>query len=343
MRVRQGIRTAPARAWTLGATAAAVLPLGNPGAASSLAAQDPAPALVDRATLDLPDEPVEIGRRWTLRSEILDEDREVVIALPPGYDGSTGRYPVLYLLDGQADLPTAVGATVLLEAADRIPAMIIVGVVHPDRGNDLTPSEGFAPWELSIPLSPDTARDPSAADDPRAGEFLRFLHEELAPFIDDRYRTTSFRILFGHSLGGFFTTYAFLTRPEAFNGYIASSPGLLGSWEAFDQVAAERLNDPESLAGRFYVSTVGEDEPWGVWGASRMAWGLELFRTEGLRWWHHVVPGESHVTVAYRSVHDGLRDIFREYAVPPPIVLTGDLPRLEALEGPFPLTEGESR
>ena len=61
-----------------------------------------------------------------------------------------------------------------------------------------------------------------------------------------------------------------------------------------------------------------------------MAWGLELFQTKGLHWWHHVVPGESHVTVAYRSVHDGLREIFREYAVPPPIVLTGDLPGLEA-------------
>ena len=211
-------------------------------------------------------EPVVIGRRLTLHSEILDEDREVVIALPPGYDRSIARYPVLYLLDGQTYLPTAVGATVLLEAADRIPAMIVVGVVHPDRGNDLTPSEGFAPWELPIPLSPDTARYPGAADDPRAGEFLRFLHEELVPFIDDRYRTTSFRVLFGHSLGGFFTTYAFLTRPESFNGYIASSPGLLASWEAFDQLAAERLNDPESLAGRFYVSTVGGDEPWGVWG-----------------------------------------------------------------------------
>jgi hypothetical protein len=51
-------------------------------------------------------------------------------------------------------------------------------------------------------------------------------------------------ILFGHSLGGLFSAYALLTRPDAFSVYLASSPSLW--WDGFAVLArfdgfAERL------------------------------------------------------------------------------------------------------
>ena len=35
-----------------------------------------------------------------------------------------------------------------------------------------------------------------------ADEFLRFLSDELIPWVEGQYRTASFRVLVGHSLGG---------------------------------------------------------------------------------------------------------------------------------------------
>ena len=42
-------------------------------------------------------------------------------------------------------------------------------------------------------------RSPTAGG---ADEFLRFLSDELIPWVEGQYRTASFRVLVGHSLGG---------------------------------------------------------------------------------------------------------------------------------------------
>ena len=47
-------------------------------------------------------EPIVIGETLTFHSDTLNEDRTVLVYTPPGYDGSTAIYPMLYLLDGDA-------------------------------------------------------------------------------------------------------------------------------------------------------------------------------------------------------------------------------------------------
>jgi uncharacterized protein len=272
-------------------------------------------------------EPIVIGQRLTLRSHVLGEDRQVLIRLPDGYDGATERYPVIYVLDGDTHfLHLSEAARVL---GDRVPGLIVVGVTNPERDRDLTPNEAREPFVIPVPFSADTVRfqlDTAAA---RADDFLRFLHEELVPFIDGRYRTAPFRLLFGHSLGGLFTTHAFLTRPESFHAYIASSPSLVFYRSALEQMVPERMTT-DAFEGRFFFSTVGEEEPWNVWGDGTLAWAFERFRPAGLRWWHRVLAGEAHGTVSYLTAYDGLRAIFSDYAIPVPTFVAGDLPALEA-------------
>jgi tetratricopeptide (TPR) repeat protein len=45
-------------------------------------------------------EPLVIGEKITFHSKILDEDRQLWVYLPDGYEKSSTNYPVLYLLDG---------------------------------------------------------------------------------------------------------------------------------------------------------------------------------------------------------------------------------------------------
>ena len=57
-----------------------------------------------------------------------------------------------------------------------------------------------------------------------ADSFLAFFTEEIIPYVDENFRTTKERILYGRSDSGLFTIYALLERPDAFSAYISSSP-----------------------------------------------------------------------------------------------------------------------
>jgi predicted alpha/beta superfamily hydrolase len=59
-----------------------------------------------------------------------------------------------------------------------------------------------------------------------AEKFLQFIRDEVFPFVEKDHRKTPYRILIGHSLGGFLTMHTFLQHPNMFNAYLASDPSL---------------------------------------------------------------------------------------------------------------------
>jgi uncharacterized protein len=274
-------------------------------------------------------EPVVIGHRLTLHSEILGEDRRILVHLPHGYATSTERYPVLYVLDGPDHFHHVSGVTQSLADTYRIPAMIVVGIANTNRSRDLSPpphGENYQIGHISISIA-DVLPTAGGAD-----AFLRFITDELAPFLEARYRTSEFRLLYGHSQGGLFATHSLLTRPESFHAYIASSPSLhwYDWWDGeFDRSLSERLKSL-SLDGRFYYSTVGGREAETVPPLERLAQKLEVARPAGLRWWFRVMSAESHSTTPHRTVYDGLEAIFADWAVPDAFIMQGELEALEA-------------
>jgi len=48
-------------------------------------------------------ETIEIGKKYKFYSEVLDEEREIWVRLPEGYESGTDKYPVVYVLDGNID------------------------------------------------------------------------------------------------------------------------------------------------------------------------------------------------------------------------------------------------
>lgn len=168
-----------------------------------------------------------IGQKFTLHSEVLKEDRPYWIYLPRSYNDSQlgkTRYPVLYLLDGNAYFHSGTGVVQHLVAVNRIPDLIVVGIPNTVRTRDMTPTH--------------MAEGPYSAQSGGAPEFLRFMKEELFPKIESQYRTLSHRTLVGHSLTGLFTLYALLESPDSFNAYVALDPSV--SWD--DQVLLKRLD-----------------------------------------------------------------------------------------------------
>ena len=83
--------------------------------------------------------PVTIGHGFTLISEVLGEERGILVYLPPGYDRSTATYPVIYLLDGDNHFHHATGIVDFLARNRRIPPAVVVGI-----------GIGYHEWVISV-------------------------------------------------------------------------------------------------------------------------------------------------------------------------------------------------
>ncbi len=152
-------------------------------------------------------EDIVIGHYRRIHSQILDEDRTLLVNLPRGYEATAIGYPVIYILyGGQVSnyLAEALYITTLMSST-RMPQVILVGIANTERYRDY------------LPL--DREGNPAGAD-----RFLRFMVEEAIPFVEENYRAADFRILVGPQAGGTFGLYTLTARPETFDAYILNNP-----------------------------------------------------------------------------------------------------------------------
>jgi enterochelin esterase-like enzyme len=147
-------------------------------------------------------------------SAILHRTERIILYLPPGYEKSSSRYPVLYLVHGSGDVPEswvqAGHANFILDnllAAQRAKPMIVV-----------------MPAGHALPFGA-----------PRTGPvsnnelFEQYLTQDVIPFVEAHYRVAPgarFRALAGLSMGGGHTLYTGFRHPELFHALGAFSPGL---------------------------------------------------------------------------------------------------------------------
>ena len=92
------------------------------------------------------DNKIVIGKIDSVYSKILNEQRKIWIYTPDmtsGLRDSSRRYPVLYLLDGDAHFASVTGLVQQLSQVNGntvYPEMIIVAIPNTDRTRDLTPT-----------------------------------------------------------------------------------------------------------------------------------------------------------------------------------------------------------
>jgi predicted alpha/beta superfamily hydrolase len=156
-----------------------------------------------------------IGERLTIKSEILNSDREISIYLPNSYnDNNYINYPVLYLLDGRKFFNSFTGVITQLssDVSPQIPEMIVIGITSQNRIKDSSPTNSLIGYtkeeEKGLEVS-------GGADD-----FLKFIQKELIPFVEHKYRTNSYRTFVGYSFTGLPVLQALFSIPETFNSYL---------------------------------------------------------------------------------------------------------------------------
>lgn len=157
-------------------------------------------------------------------SPITKLTRRMQVYTPPGYDGGTGRYPVLYLLHGgggdETEWNNQGRASQIMDnliAQRKAKPMI---VVMPNGHADRTAALGALVTAVPAPASAYTMVPGQARA--AAGLFEESLVKDIIPYVEKHYRVIAdkdHRAIAGLSMGGGHTVRTTLTNPEMF-GYI---------------------------------------------------------------------------------------------------------------------------
>lgn len=263
---------------------------------------------------------VVIGKKDSIYSASLKEMRPYLIHLPASYNSKNfqpSKYPVLYLLDGDAHFNSVTGLVEILGSGINgthvIPDMIIVAIPNTDRTRDLTPTH--------------TTKDNNGKEQdffkPTGGNdnFFKFIKNELIPHIDSAYRTMPYRVFVGHSFGGITVINALYTIPETFNAYIAIDPSLWWDKQVLLQKAKDyflhaNLTGKALYVGQANTMVTGDTSVNEHFESIKdFATLLQTRNRSGLKWKYDYYDDDDHGSVPFISEYNGLRFIFDGYHI----------------------------
>ncbi|MCQ8240388.1 alpha/beta hydrolase [Rhizosaccharibacter radicis] len=253
---------------------------------------------------------------WDVPDPLSGRLYQLFIGLPPSYSDQSGRrYPVLYVTDADYGFPVLmrIGHRLNVEGP-AVEEFLLVGLSYAkgdtgmaSRRRDYTPTSGG---------SPDA---PPGAVHGGGAAYMRYLHEQVLPWVATRYRTDEERRLFlGHSYGGLLGMQILFSQPDMFTGYVIGSPSL---WYDDHEMVRREIAYAAAhrdLRAQVYMY-VGEREVAGGGDPRRpnrygmvadmlaMRRALDGRRYPSLRLRAEVLEDEDHLSVAPRGFTRGLK------------------------------------
>lgn len=230
-------------------------------------------------------DPLVLGEKFMLKSEILKQEREILVSLPPDYEAGEKSYPVHFILDAEITFEAYSGVVHLMHLAGQIPDAIVVGIPNIDRNYDL-----------------DFLRNGS--------DFLEFITRELIPVIDSSYRTKEDRLMAGYSVAGNYVMYAFFTGREYFSRYLSGSP-----YGLFLFYAKHLYNLPDKFPKTQVVYTsMGKADLQDQFGPfQEFCQELDQTSIEGFDFKYEVVDHRNHETNILPNWYDGLAFLYKDW------------------------------
>ena len=255
----------------------------------------------------------------SLYSEILKEQRLFYVQYPDDYiTNKKIKYPVAFVLDGEFLMPTVHNFQGYYSGGFT-PEMILIGISNlNNRARDLTTSKITESYGM-----------PYTRENGEAENFVKFIADELIPYIEKNYPVTSFRTLIGHSYGGLFTVYTLLHHPELFANYIAIDPSL--DWDNLKLIKeAEDILSTNNYQGKSLFMSLNGQLHWQnseitinnvmqdnsddtLFPRSNLTLKNSINKYEDnslvLEWKFY--PNDLHGTIQFPSVRDGLISLFK--------------------------------
>lgn len=131
-------------------------------------------------------------------------ERDLWVCLPPGYASSDARYPVLWCLTGFTGTPSMAvsGNRWAPGLADRLDGLI---------------ARGCPPVIVAIPDAFTRWGGSQYVNSGALGRYEDYVCDELVPFVEERFRASGSRGVFGKSSGGYGALRLAMRRPGLFS------------------------------------------------------------------------------------------------------------------------------
>lgn len=182
----------------------------------------------------------------------LNRNRRIWIYLPPDYQSTSKKYPVLYMQDGQNLFDKASSFSGEWEVDESLNALqaqgdwgcIVVGI---DNGGQYRLDE-YSPW-----INPQYGGG-------HGNEYIEFIVNTLKPYIDANFRTLPGRLttgIAGSSMGALISMYGFAERQDVFSKAGILSPAF---WFADNAPANHVSSHPKQGNARVYLLAGADEE-----------------------------------------------------------------------------------
>jgi len=253
---------------------------------------------------------IQIGKKDSLNSRLLQEIRPFKIILPSTYhQHSKINYPVAYVLDGDFLIQSTSGIIEYMSKTGQIPEMIQVYISNTNRTRDFTPTYSNTNYEEE--------KDSSLEKSGGGKIFLNFLKTELIPYIDKNYQTNSFNLLIGRSLAGLIGGFDYLQEKSHLDSYLLIDPSFW--WD--QQVILELVEKTpfEILQNKkIYISTSDNFKFSNYIEKMRTSQVFFYDKVKNINIDHtkikfDIFEQNTHGTVTIPSLYNGLAFLFKDY------------------------------
>ena len=258
---------------------------------------------IEASVLAKESEVITIGEKLILHSDIIGEDRPLWIYVPENVKANESLY-VIYLLDGSEHFRTVSGIVQSLVDYEQIPKTMLVAIETTNRPRDFLPQVNGEPktefQKFVLSKWPNSGQS----------KFLKFIGQELIPFIDSQYSTYPHRTLIGHSNGGTLVLSALFNQPKLFNNYLAISPN---GWWSHDETVenVKKLVSKDRTQENLFISVSGEGGRFYT-GTLDLLGSMEQNKPTHLNWHFNHYPKRTHMTGILPAVSEGLEYLFEE-------------------------------
>jgi enterochelin esterase-like enzyme len=262
-----------------------------------------------------------ISHYKSFASELI-RPRPVDVWLPEGYDPqSRVRYPVIYMHDGQmlfhVETSPFAGMDLFWDVDKAMSRLARAGEINPA----IVVAVWMADWNEGarraeyMPQKPVTEtvwqtmlqngwNDKEGNDSLTSDLYLRFLVEELKPFIDCNYATNpdpSHTLMMGASMGGLISAYALSEYPEVYGGVACLST----DWTISDGAVVRWLQHHWPAAGSHQIyfdhGTETYDAHYGPYQEQMDEVMRKRDYTAGVDWTSRRFVGADHSPKAWRE------------------------------------------
>ncbi|CAM4413774.1 Predicted hydrolase of the alpha/beta superfamily [Pedobacter westerhofensis] len=240
----------------------------------------------------------------SINSKVFNAVRKIKVALPVGYNDYPNlekKYIVAYLFDAQSDGFFNFYKTTANYLAEQgyMQQLILVGISSDNRQYEFTPKAQTKEGLKSFLKS-------GGAD-----QLAMHMKNEVLPVIESKYRSISYNIGVGHSLGATFVSYSLLKHPELFNAVIAISPNFQYDNEQIVH-KLDSCNDKDIFNHKFlYLAHGNRDYTEEKFKSATTKFDSLLNKRNfhGLRWKFKNLDNNNHGTTAMEGIFKGLYEL----------------------------------